>query len=85
MHADERGKLEHFAATTGLADACFTLRCRDSARIDRVLVRSSSRLLIKVVRWRVAGGFLDSKGAPLSDHAPVAVDIDWQRRDASRF
>ena len=85
LDADELPKLEHFATTTGLADACLTLRCPDRARIDRVLFRSSPAVLVKAVRWRVAGGFLDSKGAPLSDHAPVAVDFEWKRRGVARL
>lgn len=85
LNADERGKLDHFAETTGLTDACFALRCPEGARIDRVLFRSSPALLVKAVRWRVAGGFLDSKGAPLSDHAPVAVDFEWKRRGVARL
>ena len=85
LSADERNELEHFSETTGLADACFTLRCPDTARIDRVLFRSSPTVLVKAVRWRVAGGFLDAKGAPLSDHAPVAVDFEWKRRGDARL
>lgn len=85
LNADERSKLEHFAETTGLADACFSLRCPDGARIDRVLFRSAPEVLVKALRWRVAGGFLDSKGAPLSDHAPVAVDFEWKRRGVARL
>jgi len=82
LHLDERTKFERFERATGLADTCASLRCPDVGRIDRVLYRASSELDIKAVRWRVPAGFGDARGAPLSDHAPVAVDFRWQRRDA---
>lgn len=80
LHPDERTKLAGFERMTGLADACSTLRCPDETRIDRVLYRASAELDLKPARWRVPPGFGDARGAPLSDHAPVAVDFRWQRR-----
>jgi endonuclease/exonuclease/phosphatase family metal-dependent hydrolase len=80
LNAGERSKLSRFERTTGLLDACTTLGCPHPARIDRVLFRASPLLELTPVRWRIASGFHDPEGAPLSDHAPIAVEFTWRRR-----
>jgi endonuclease/exonuclease/phosphatase family metal-dependent hydrolase len=83
LDANERTKLERFERATGLADACSALRCPHEARVDRVLFRASGRVELSPLHWRIAPGFLDTRGVPLSDHAPVAVDFHWRRRDVT--
>jgi hypothetical protein len=79
LQAREAGELLRFQQATGLGDACSALRCQEPRRVDRVLFRASREVELTPVRWRVAPGFLDAQGAPLSDHAPVAVEFRWQR------
>jgi endonuclease/exonuclease/phosphatase family metal-dependent hydrolase len=62
----------------GLVDACDELRCGQAQRLDRILFRSSSNLRLTPRTWRIAAGFRDSHGRPLSDHEPVAVVFRWQ-------
>jgi hypothetical protein len=57
----------------------------DSARflgqpetIDRVMFRSSSKLILTPTSWRRASEFIDSNGTPLSDHDAIHVDMSWQ-------
>lgn len=82
LDPDERNKLAMLERTTGLADSCETLRCAEPDRIDRVLFRASPLVELVPVRWRVAAGFNDVRGAPLSDHAAVVVDFRWRTRAA---
>jgi len=76
-------KLERFEHATGLEDTCSVLRCSDMKRIDRVLYRAASDLRLVPTSWRIAPGFVDARGASLSDHEPVRVDFRWQRRTGS--
>ena len=62
----------------GLADACDELRCGQPRRLDRVLFRSGDSVKLKPRSWRLAAGFRDPRGRPLSDHEPVAVAFQWQ-------
>jgi endonuclease/exonuclease/phosphatase family metal-dependent hydrolase len=76
----ERGLLERLLAEADLRDACAEVRCSEPWRIDRVLYRGSTELLIQARKWRIAPEFIDDKGRPLSDHLAVAVGFDWRRR-----
>ena len=62
-----------------LTDACQTLSCGDD-RIDRVLFRSSDKILIRATDWRVDGAFINASGEDLSDHKAVAVRLLWEAR-----
>jgi endonuclease/exonuclease/phosphatase family metal-dependent hydrolase len=62
----------------GLADACDELRCGQPRRLDRVLFRSGDNVKLKSRAWRLAAGFRDPHGRPLSDHEPVVVAFQWQ-------
>jgi hypothetical protein len=77
LSSAELDRLKAFQRATGTRDACEAARCAQPWRIDRVLFRGSPALPLTAVRWRVAAGFVDARGAPLSDHAPVAVDFSW--------
>lgn len=68
--------LDRLLDGAGLVDACVALQCGDD-RIDRVLFRSGGRLDLRAVRWWIPQEFHDAEGSPLSDHEPVAVEIDW--------
>jgi endonuclease/exonuclease/phosphatase family metal-dependent hydrolase len=83
LNAGERSKLSRFERATGLSDSCTALRCSQPARIDRVLFRASALVELTPVRWRVGPGFHELEGVPLSDHAPVAVEFSWRRRDGA--
>lgn len=73
----QRSLLQRLQRATGLLDACDTLHCGDSGRIDRVLYRSSSALRLSPKRWRIDRRFVDANQRPLSDHLAVAVEFDW--------
>jgi endonuclease/exonuclease/phosphatase family metal-dependent hydrolase len=62
----------------GLLDVCEHLRCGQPTRLDRVLFRSSPSLRLFARSWRLASGFHDASGRPLSDHEPVVVSLAWQ-------
>ncbi len=71
--------LQRLLDGAGLSDVCATLECGDD-RIDRILVRSSPSLELAPLRWWLPGEFVDPEGAPLSDHAPVAAELQWRQR-----
>jgi endonuclease/exonuclease/phosphatase (EEP) superfamily protein YafD len=72
--------LQTFMERVGLVDACEALQCGEY-HIDRVLVRSSSSLVVQPRTWGVAEGFTDSGGEDLSDHPAIAVTLDWAVSD----
>lgn len=78
LSGSEQDELKTFQRATGTRDACQATRCAEPWRIDRVLFRASPALTLTAARWRVAGGFVDGRGAPLSDHAPVVVEFSWK-------
>lgn len=59
--------------SAGLSDACQALDCPEPERIDRILYRSSRRLRLEPVDYRIDGAFVDGDGEPLSDHDAVAA------------
>jgi endonuclease/exonuclease/phosphatase family metal-dependent hydrolase len=58
----------------GLSCACRTLSCPETARIDRVLFRSSASVGLVPQKYAVES-WSDSAGQPLSDHDPVSVEF----------
>jgi endonuclease/exonuclease/phosphatase family metal-dependent hydrolase len=75
----DRVLLQRLLDRAELKDACSEVHCGDP-RVDRVLYRSSRELTLSVRKWRIDRDFVDDQGRPLSDHLPVAVAFDWQRR-----
>jgi endonuclease/exonuclease/phosphatase family metal-dependent hydrolase len=78
LSSAELDQLRLFQRATATRDACRATRCPQPWRIDRVLFRPSKALPLAAARWRLPPGFVDARGAPLSDHAPVAVDFSWR-------
>jgi hypothetical protein len=67
-----------FITSVGLSDACTTLGCPDSNRIDRFLYRSGDDLSIEPTDWQFeTTTFVDGGGNPLSDHDPLHVRFAW--------
>jgi len=65
-------------AKLGLTDVCDELRCRQPTRLDRLLFRGSRQLRLMARSWRVASGFQDASGRPLSDHEPIVASFAWK-------
>jgi endonuclease/exonuclease/phosphatase family metal-dependent hydrolase len=61
----------------GLLDACDALGCPDPGRIDRAWFRGGDELALEPTSWQVEEHFVDERGAPLSDHEPIAFGFDW--------
>lgn len=62
-----------------LTDACRSLSCPETTRIDRVMFRSSPSVKISAKTWRVETTFVDSAGEQLSDHEPVSVELTIEK------
>jgi hypothetical protein len=71
--------LERFLAMTGLNDACHRFGCGEE-RIDRVFFGSSRHVDLDVLGWWADRRFVDARGAPLSDHPAIGVELSWQKR-----
>jgi endonuclease/exonuclease/phosphatase family metal-dependent hydrolase len=71
--------LERFLATTGLSDSCRVFGCAEE-RLDRVFVRSAGEIELDVLGWWTDRRFVDSDGAPLSDHLAVGIELGWHKR-----
>jgi len=76
MKASDETTLQAMLTAGPLECACRTMKCAETERIDRVMLRSSSSLKLAAKSWAVDLTFVDSStGEPLSDHEPVAVEI----------
>lgn len=75
--AKDQATLRRWLERTGLACACQRTPC--CGRIDRILVRGGAGVQVAVEGWRVAPGFTDAKGTPLSDHEPLEATLVWSR------
>lgn len=82
--ADDARILASLLEGAGLTDTCAVAHggpaeaCEGAARLDKVLYRSGGDLELEVVGWREAAQeFVDASGEPLSDHAPLVVDLGW--------
>ena len=69
---------DRLLAATGLRDSCRELDCPEET-IDRVLLRSGSRVQLKPLRWSRPPEFVTEQGEDLSDHRPVALQLTWDR------
>lgn len=76
----ELADLRARAASAGLLEACDTLRCGQTSRLDRVLFRGSAVLDLRARYWRLDTSLRDSSGQPLSDHLAVVVGFEWATR-----
>jgi endonuclease/exonuclease/phosphatase family metal-dependent hydrolase len=73
------GKLRERA---GLRDAC--AGCERPHNVDKILYRGSDRIALSADAWRLETSvFRTEDGEPLSDHAPLAVDFTWSKRETS--
>jgi endonuclease/exonuclease/phosphatase family metal-dependent hydrolase len=70
--------LRTLAGAAKLNEACDTLRCGQSFRLDRVLFRGSAALELRARSWSLDKSLRDSAGQPLSDHLAVVVGFDWR-------
>jgi hypothetical protein len=61
----------------GLDDACRALACGEENRIDRIMFRSSSDLVLTPSNWHVDPSFVREDGSDLSDHEAVGADLSW--------
>jgi endonuclease/exonuclease/phosphatase family metal-dependent hydrolase len=80
MKDTDEAQLMMLLAGAGLTDACRATSCTDIYRYDRVMFRSSTSVTLSVTSWAVDLSFIDSAGAQLSDHEPVAVTLSWAAR-----
>lgn len=76
--------LERFLAVTGLRDACHRFGCGEE-RIDRVFFGSSRHVDLDVLGWWADRRFVDGRGAPLSDHPAIGIELRWQTRSDTDF
>lgn len=81
LHTDEEPDatiFERLLDEQDLTDTCAALGCANPGRIDKLLVRSGGGVTLTPVSYSVeTAQFLDENGQSLSDHQPVAVQIDW--------
>lgn len=68
--------MARFLERTSLQDSGQDLAI-PQAGVDRVFLRSSNDLTLRATGWQEDGRFVDSSGAPLSDHPAVAVQVAW--------
>ena len=82
MDPDDEPMLQAFMNSTDTRDVCRTLGCPVES-IDRILFRSTERIILTPTRWSQPPEFMDDEGVDLSDHRPVAVQWAWtaQARD----
>lgn len=75
MKASDETTLQALLSGGSLACSCRSMKCSETDRIDRVLLRSSTSLKLSAMSWSVDSTFVDAAGQPLSDHEPVAVEV----------
>lgn len=78
--AGSAAQLARLLQRGGLRDAC--AGCARPGNVDKVLYRGSERVELAAESWRLETDvFRSDQGAPLSDHAPLAVRFRWAKRD----
>ena len=75
--ADDSETLAALLSDANLSDSCQALSCPEPERIDRIMYRSSSTLMLTASSWQVDSSFVDEQGEDLSDHEAVAVTLSW--------
>jgi endonuclease/exonuclease/phosphatase family metal-dependent hydrolase len=83
LTAQELTGFRQLMRSIGLVDVCEKLHCGQPRRLDRVLFKNGDKLRLEPRAWRLAPGFRDARGRPLSDHEPVAVAFQGQTRPAA--
>lgn len=74
-----KSQLARLLSTAGLTDACTELMCPRPGNIDKLLYRSSARVLLQAESWNLESSkFVSPDGMPLSDHEPLAVRFAYQ-------
>ncbi len=63
-----------------LQDACEYVDCEEPGHIDRLLFRSGDSLTLSAQAWANEPAFVDSQGAPLSDHDAISAQFAWEIR-----
>ena len=82
LHGDSEEdvvNLDLLKTELNIEDACEVLECGDD-RIDRVFFRSGPNLELEALQWEIPSHFIDTSGAPLSDHDPIHVRFNVRRR-----
>lgn len=75
---EEDGVLyDHLMTALGLRDACWDVDCGDE-RIDRFLLRDSDQVALTTTAWSVPREFVSPEGEDLSDHKPIAIELQWR-------
>ncbi len=74
---EEAELLTRFTDEVGLEDCCEAVGCSKPGQIDRIFIRSSAQLQLVVESWAEQEQFVDSEGAPLSDHPAIACLVSW--------
>ncbi|MEZ5269011.1 MAG: hypothetical protein R2789_10775 [Microthrixaceae bacterium] len=65
-------------ADTGLTDVCAELSCAEPGNIDKAAYRDGGGVNLSALSHDYpTEDFLDSAGADLSDHPPLAVRFAW--------
>jgi hypothetical protein len=80
-HEPAISQLARLLMTTGLTDVCSQLHCDHPANVDKFLYRSGAKVQLQAESWSLETAvFATDAGAPLSDHAPLAVRFAWSQR-----
>jgi endonuclease/exonuclease/phosphatase family metal-dependent hydrolase len=77
---EEAELLRRFTEEVGLEDCCEAVSCPAPGQIDRIFIRSSAQLQLEAESWAEQEQFVDSEGAPLSDHPAIACLVSWSKR-----
>jgi hypothetical protein len=68
----------NFLAETGLVDACTAVGCVDTGSPDKVAYRDGGGVTLEATALDMPRAeFRTDEGFDLSDHPPLAVDLDW--------
>lgn len=70
--------LQDFLTATGLQVAARVLNQRPD-KIDRIMLRSSNKIILTAQNRRIASEFVDASGTDLSDHKAIHVDVRWEQ------
>ncbi len=77
MKAEDEEVLQRLLSGADLEDVCRVLACGEENRIDRIMFRSSSDVILSPSNWHVDRSFVREDGGDLSDHEAVGAEISW--------
>lgn len=69
--------LEQLESIGGFQNACWVLDCPEPNHIDQIWFRSNESISLTALSWSRPTDFVDDNGVPLSDHPPIAANIQW--------